>query len=67
MGQLAMSEENNSSLMLMMGKSMLDLNAIQSIDEIFKEIADISSSKLRDIANETLEEKNLSILTFLPN
>lgn len=66
-GQLAMSEENNASLMLMMGKSILDLNKIQTLDETFSRIRKISSSKLRDIANQTLEEKNLSILTFLPN
>lgn len=67
MGQLAMSEENNGSLMLMMGKSILDLNKIQPLDEIFDRVKKISSTELRDIANHTLEEKNLSILTFLPN
>ncbi len=66
-GQLAMSEENNSSLMLMMGKSILDLNNIQTLEEIFNRIKKITSTDLRDIANQTLEEKNLSILTFLPN
>ena len=67
MGQLAMSEENNSSLMLMMGKSILDLDKIQPLEEIFEEVKKISSTDLREIANQTLEEKNLSILTFLPN
>ncbi len=67
MGQLAMSEENNASLMLMMGKSILDLNKIENLEDIFHRIKKISSIELREIANQTLEEKNLSILTFIPN
>ena len=65
MGQLAMSEENNNSLMLMMAKSTLDKNKIQTLDEIFTEVRNVSSSDLREIANQGLQEKNLSILTFL--
>jgi predicted Zn-dependent peptidase len=66
MGQLAMAEENNLNFMLMMGKSILDLDKIQSLDEIFTRIRKIKSAELMDIANEMFDEKNLSVLTFLP-
>jgi predicted Zn-dependent peptidase len=66
MGQLAMAEENNLSFMLMMGKSMLDLGKIQSLDEIFNRIRSIKSTDLMDIANEMFDENNLSVLTYLP-
>ncbi|MDA0196936.1 MAG: pitrilysin family protein [Bacteroidetes bacterium] len=67
MGQLAMAEENNNSHMLMMAKSLLDLEKIRRIEEIFDEIKSVTSSDLVEIANESFEEKNLSILTFLSN
>lgn len=65
-GQLAMAEENNTSLMLMMGKSMLDLEKIEDLEKIFERIRQISASQLLEIANERLQESQLSHLTFLP-
>ncbi|QSE97638.1 M16 family metallopeptidase [Fulvivirga lutea] len=67
MGQLAMAEENNTSFMLMMGKSILDLNRIDSLDDIFKKIKSVSASDLQDMANEMFQQKDLSTLTFTPN
>jgi len=66
-GQLAMSEENNLSFMLMMGKSILDLGRIQQLDEIFDKIKNTTSSELMSIANEMFDENNLSILSYSPN
>ncbi len=66
MGQLAMSEENNLSEMLMMGKHILDENHIESLDEIFKKIEAVAASDLQEIAQEMFDETNLSYLTYLP-
>lgn len=66
MGQLAMAEENNISLMLMMGKSILDKNKIEPLDEIFDKIKKTSSAELQDLANEMFDESQLSELIFLP-
>jgi predicted Zn-dependent peptidase len=65
-GQLAMGEENNASLMLMMGKSILDLNKVDSLENIFKRIRSITSNELQEISNEVLTEERMSYLTFLP-
>lgn len=65
-GQIAMAEENYTNLMLMLGKSLLDLQSVEEVDEIFKKIKAIKASELQDIANEMFEEKELSMLTFLP-
>ncbi len=65
-GQLAMSEENNNALMLMMAKSLLDLNRIPSLDRIFIKIDQITADQLVEIANEALDEDKMSSLTFLP-
>lgn len=66
-GQLAMSEENNNSIMLMMAKSLLDLGRIQSLESIFEKIDAITTLELMDLANETLKRDSMSILTFNPN
>jgi len=66
MGQLAMSEENNTSLMLMLAKSILDLNRVDTLEEIFEKIELIKASDLLEVANEIFEENQLSTLTYLP-
>lgn len=66
MGQLAMAEENNLSLMLMMGKSILDLEKIDTLDNIFDQIKDVSAGQLLDIAKDMFPEDKFSTLTYLP-
>ena len=66
-GQLAMSEENYSSIMLMMAKSLLDLNRINSLDSIFNEIDKITASQLQELAQNTLNREEMSILKYVPN
>lgn len=66
-GQLAMAEENNTNLMLMMGRSMLDLDRIDHIDRIFEQIESQTSSSLMEIANEMYDESRLNYLIFNPN
>ena len=66
MGHLAMAAENNVGTMLSLGKGLLDLNRINTIDEIFKEIKQVSAYELRDLANEQLDIETMSTLTYLP-
>ncbi|HEX9651165.1 MAG TPA: insulinase family protein, partial [Cyclobacteriaceae bacterium] len=67
MGQLAMAEENNTSLMLMMGRSMLDLDKIDSLETVFDHIRKIKSRDLQNIAHEIFEFDSLSMLKFVGN
>ncbi|MFZ6012349.1 MAG: M16 family metallopeptidase [Bacteroidota bacterium] len=66
-GQLAMAEENNLSLMLMMGRSVLDLGRVPTIEEIFNKIDDTNALKLRNIAQEIFDERQLSFLIMQPD
>jgi predicted Zn-dependent peptidase len=66
MGQLAMAEESTIGLMMMMGKSILDLDRIDTLTEIFDQIKKISAKQLLDIANEVLPDDNLSYLNYVP-
>ena len=65
-GQMAMAEENNISLMLMMGKSLLIHDKIESFNEVVKKIRDTTSTDLFNIANEIFDENILSFLYFVP-
>jgi predicted Zn-dependent peptidase len=65
-GQLAMSEENNMSLMLLFAKSILDLNEIESLPSIFQKIDAITSSELLDMAKDMFNPELFSTLTYVP-
>lgn len=65
-GQLAMSEENKNAFMLMMAKSMLDMNKLPDINKIFKKIDGISAEQLQGLASDTLNLEDMSSLTYLP-
>ena len=65
-GQMAMAEENNISLMLMHGKSLLIHNQIESFEDVVKKIRKVTSDELFEIANEIFDESKLSFLYFIP-
>ena len=65
-GQLAMSEENNLSLMLMMGRSVLLYNRVPLLEEIFQTIDNTNAQRLQDVAQDIFDEKKLSLLTMVP-
>jgi len=65
-GQLAISEENNTNLMLMMGRSLIDLDRIDPLDSVFKEVDHQTSGSLARIAEEILIEDQLNYLIFNP-
>lgn len=65
-GQLAIAEENNVNFMQMMGRSLLDYGKIESLDAVIKSLDEVSADDLRSLANEFLEEKKFTTLTYLP-
>jgi predicted Zn-dependent peptidase len=65
-GQLAMAEENNLSLMLMMARNVLDHGRVPTLEEIFEIISDVDSSKLQSIAREMFDEDQLSYFVMEP-
>jgi len=65
-GQTTLSEENNCNVMLGQGKSLLQYNYIESLDEVYKKIEAITENELLDVANEIFNEKQLSTLLFKP-
>lgn len=67
MGQMAMGEENNANLMLMMGKSLLDLDSIDSLPHVFEQVQKVTASQLQELAQDQFDPAMLSQLRFVPN
>jgi predicted Zn-dependent peptidase len=65
MGQIAISAENNETLMLSMAKSFLVYHKFDDLDEIGKRIERITAEEIQEIANEVLDEAKLSSITYL--
>ncbi len=65
-GQMAIAEENNTNLMLMMGKSLLDMSLIETFDEVVDQINAINEIELMEVANEIWQDDRYSFLYFIP-
>lgn len=65
-GQMAMAEESNLNFMLMMAKSLLDREKIETLEEIFEQIDLVSSEQLQSLAQEMFQSEQLSYLIFEP-
>jgi predicted Zn-dependent peptidase len=65
-GQIALGEENRIGLIISMAKSLIDYNYIDSLESVFGKIQAIKPAEMDTIANEMLDEKNLSVLSFYP-
>jgi predicted Zn-dependent peptidase len=66
MGQLAMSSENNQHIMLTMARSILDEYEMETLESLYEKIGTIDARKLQEIAQEMLQEEELSVLSFVP-
>lgn len=63
-GQIALSLDGNSGLMLGLGKSLLMFNQIDTITDIYAEIDRLTATELQDIANSYFNEDMISELIF---
>jgi len=65
-GQIALAEENRLSLIISLVKNLMDEDRVQTLEEVFSRIDAVEAQQLLDIANEILDERNLSSLSFVP-
>ncbi|MEH0154853.1 pitrilysin family protein [Limibacter armeniacum] len=66
MGQIAMGEESNLSMMLGMGKSLLNKDDLEPLEVLFNKIESITAQQIMDVANETMTHDKLSTLIYFP-
>lgn len=64
LGQIAISAENNESLMLTLGKSYYLFDKVDSLEETAAKIDSITSLQLLETANEIFDEANISYLIY---
>lgn len=65
-GQMAIAEEHNLNLMLIMGRSVMDYGRVPTLKEIFDRIDDVDSKVLCEVAGKMLDEQMLSCLIMEP-
>ena len=65
-GQLAMAEEGNMNMMLMLAKATLDQGRVESLGEIFDAIDKLTPGILMEVANEVLDATQWARLAFVP-
>ena len=65
-GQLALSEESNLGIMLMMGRAVLEQDRVPELNELFEKIDSVTARSIQKVANEMFDEDKLSILFMEP-
>lgn len=63
-GQIAISTESHEDLMLAIGKSYLLYDKVDPLSVVFKKIEAISAESLLEVANFTLNKKQMSTLVY---
>lgn len=66
-GQITLAEENKSNVMIGLGESLLFYNKVDSLEEVYQKINDVSSSNLLEVANDIFDPNQLSTLIYKPN
>jgi predicted Zn-dependent peptidase len=64
MGQIALAQESNGSLMLSLGKSLLHFNRVDTLKQVYDKIEAITVGDVQDVAQEVFDPKQLSLLTY---
>lgn len=65
-GQIALSQENYSGVMMGLAKSVLLFDKIDSLERIYSDIEKISAETILELANRYMNPKKLSSLTYIP-
>jgi predicted Zn-dependent peptidase len=63
-GQIAISTESHDDLMLAIGKSYMLYNRVDPLSVVFKKIEEITANDILEVANQILDEKQLSTLVY---
>ncbi|MDC1105332.1 pitrilysin family protein [Prolixibacteraceae bacterium] len=63
-GQISISQENNEEIMLSVAKSYMFFNQLSSLEQVYQKIQSITAEQLIEVANQSLQEEQMSILTY---
>ena len=65
-GQLILSNENRSGLMMHLGQSILRKGKATKIEEAIEAIQRVTANDIMEVANEILREEQFSQLLYVP-
>jgi predicted Zn-dependent peptidase len=63
-GQIAIQYDSNQNEMLSIGKSLLNFSKVESLNDTFKEIDEVSSDDILKVANEIFVPQQLSTIIY---
>ncbi|MCH2199505.1 MAG: insulinase family protein [Flavobacteriales bacterium] len=66
-GQIALAQESGVGTMIALGKSFLMYDRVDSLQEVYRSIEEISAEQLLEVANEIFDEKKLTRLLYKPS
>lgn len=64
MAQIALAHDSGSAVMFSLAKSLFMFNRIDTVDEVFKRVQEITAVQLQDIAHEIFDKKKISSMTY---
>ncbi len=64
--RIAMAEESRQSLMLALGKSLLDYQRVDTLEELMAKLEAVTAEQIRSIAEQIFAEERLCKLVFRP-
>ncbi len=65
-GQIALAEESRMGLIISMAKSLIDFNAIDTLQQVFDKINAVTAEDLLEISNEIFDIDSMVTLLFEP-
>ena len=63
-GQIALAQENNLALAIALGKSLLNYNRIDTIEDVYEKIERITTEQVLEVSNTVFEPAQLSSLIY---
>ncbi|MFM9984033.1 MAG: insulinase family protein, partial [Flavobacteriales bacterium] len=63
-GQIALAQDSGSALMFNLAKSLALFNRIDTLEELFGKINDITAKEIRETAHEIFDEKKMSSIVY---
>ncbi|MFM1772186.1 MAG: hypothetical protein RLZZ71_1328 [Bacteroidota bacterium] len=65
-GQMALAQDSGSALMFNLGKSLYLFNRIDTMQEVFHRLEEITAEQIQQAANDTFHFEKMNVLAYIP-
>lgn len=63
-GQIGLAQDSGGALMFNLGKSLMLFDRIDTLEEIFQKVEEITASQMLEVSNYIFDESKMSSLTY---